>query len=168
MKKLTFILFAALAWAACQNSESDNKAESPESAVSNSLQSANPGQTEAASMEKVLSDAQASLDETKNVSKQIDALPEKIKKEKATEIEEMRNMVEAITEKQTYFMQELNASKQAAAPKTESDGGSSFSGSQSSTGGPDPALLKDAAESNTRYQEELKKIQEQIKTLKDN
>ena len=119
-------------------------------------------------MEKVLSDAQASLDETKNVSKQIDALPEKIKKEKATEIEEMRNMVEAITEKQTYFMQELNASKQAAAPKTESDGGSSFSGSQSSTGGPDPALLKDAAESNTRYQEELKKIQEQIKTLKDN
>ena len=158
MKKILFSCLAVLAFAACQNSESS----APNASDATSKDASKPAQNaEMFQPEKVAGRIQASLDDIKNISGELDALPDKVKKAKATEIAEIRNMVEALTEKQTALIQELNAPAQ---PGAGGAGASSIVAGASSNA----AAVENAVESMSRYQKDVEQMKAQLQALKGN
>lgn len=155
MKKLLFLLLTVLAVAACQNSEAPTSG-APATDASKSAQNA-----EALKPEKVTGRIQASLNDINQISDELDALPDQVKKSNATQIEEIRNMVEALTEKQTALVQEINAPAQPAAGGAEAS--SIVAGSSSSA-----AAVENAVESMGRYQKDVEQMKAQLQALKGN
>jgi len=160
MKKLLFSLFAALAFAACQNNEAPvangiSNTGAPQDATQTAPAKALPEPA------KVAGDVKATLDEIKKISDQLDALPDNVKRTKAEQVNEIRNMVESLTEKQTKLMQELNAPDQPAQP----GGGSEATSIASAAGGSKGAAVEEAVQSVARYRKDIEDMKEQLKAL---
>lgn len=163
MKKLLFSILLASALAACQNTDSSAVNVPADGAAPNqgAAQPAAVQQVEVPKPEKVAGQMKALMTDIKSVSDQIDALPENVKKSKATEINDMRSLIESLTEKQTMMMQELNAQPAAG---SGSDAAASSS-SSSIPGSSNAAALQDAAQSVIRYQQDIDQVKEKLKAL---
>ncbi len=160
MKKLLFSLFAALAFTACQNNESPSANGISNTATPQDAAAPQPAARALPEPAKVAVDVQASLDEIKKISAQIDALPDNVKRTKSEQVNELRNMVESLTEKQTKLIQELNAPAQPAQP-----GGSDATSIASAAGGSKGAAVEEAVQSIARYQKDIENMKEQLKAL---
>ena len=157
MKKLLFSLLAAFAFTACQN----------ESSTANGI--TNPAAQDAAATKpaqgaalpepgKVAGTIQASLNDLKEISDEIDALPDQVKKAKAAQIDELKSMAEVLTKKEAALIQELNAPEQPA-------GGSEASSIATAAGGSKAAAVERASETLSLYQKDVEQMKEQLKAL---
>ena len=156
MNKLVFSLLLGLLFTACQNtpkSASDAPITAPTTAVApevvtpEAVQDASTTLTEAVKMMEAL-------------RKQVDALPAKVKKEKADEIAGMYSTLEGMIEKQTGMINEIKASGTPTTASTSQENGVSAL--------PSPAQMKEYTESAERYAQEAQAIKEALQKMGKN
>lgn len=156
MKKI-FILSALLACLiACKN---DSKKEGADinSAATASEQPAGPAPVDLAEAGTVLKEAKNTIEETKSLRKEIDALSDAVKKSNTDQVANLQSTLEGMEEKETYFIQELDAALNSnAAPAGGGAGG---------LVNDKTPVIQEATQSLKGYAEELKQIKEQVKGL---
>jgi len=92
-----------------------------------------------------------------DIRKQVDALPAKVKKEKAAEIEGMYATLEGMIEKQTGMLNEIKVSSTPAKANDSQENGA--------TPIPSPAQMQEYTESAARYVQEAQAIQEALRKI---
>ena len=159
MKKLLFPLFAVLLFVACQ-SDSGAKADSSAADNASTQPAAGVAQDVATQVKETVAKAESSQETIKKIGSEIDALSDDVKKKNEVQINEMRNMVEALTEKQAMIIGILNG-------KSPRGDGSAPTGTDEGAGpvSLDPSMVKDLTNNIELYQKEIEKLQMQIKEL---
>ncbi|MBK8193313.1 MAG: hypothetical protein IPK76_08910 [Lewinellaceae bacterium] len=161
MKKLLFPLFAVLIFAACQ-SDSGAKTDTSAAADNASTQPAT-GVTQdvAVQAKETVAKAESSQETIKKIATEIDALSDNVKKKNEVQINEMRNMVEALTEKQAMIIGILNGKSPGR------DGSAPTGTDEGAAPALDPSMVKDLTNNIELYQKEIEKLQMQIKELSE-
>jgi hypothetical protein len=156
MKKIFILPALLVVFIACKNDSKKDGAETNPAAAPVE-QPAAPAPISPEEAGNVLKEAQNTIEETKSLQKEIDALSDAVKKSKADQIANLRSTLEGMAEKEAYFAQELDAAlKSAAQPGAGGAGG--LVGDKS-------AAIQDAAQSLKGYAEDLKQLKEQVKDL---
>jgi hypothetical protein len=160
MNKLVFALLVGLVFTACQNTP---KVESESTTPASTAAPTAPEAPTAPTME-VIQQASVTvstgLKRMEDLRKQIDALPDKVKKEKATEIEGMYATLEGMIAKQTKMMKDIQVANTTPNGKE---------GQFKETDSPETlttALLQDYTESVARYSKEAQAIEEALGKMK--
>lgn len=155
MNKLFFALILGLFLVACQ--------DTPKNANETGSTAPIPTQQEApavASPEE-MQNATVSISEgiklMEDIRKQASALPEKVKKEKADEIEGITSSLDGLIEKQSIMLSQIQATLNPAATASTQE--------SAAPEGLTPALIKDYTESVVRYRQEAKEYQEALNKL---
>lgn len=156
MKKTLLLLVLAVALFYCKN---DSKKDTPETGgTTGALEQ--PATTTAVDLTEagnVLKEAKIGVDEIKSLRKQIDALPDAVKKSNADNIDNLRATLEGMEEKETYYIGELDkALNTPGAP-----------GAGPSDSGNPGAAVQEAAQSLKGYANDLKQLREQVKELSE-
>ncbi len=159
MNKLVFSLLLGLLFSACQNT--------PKSAADTPLVPADPitkGAAAAApevvspeAVQEARTNLMTGVKMMEDIRKQVDALPAKVKREKAAEIEGMYGTLEGMIEKQTGMLNELKVSSTPATANDSQDNGD--------TAIPSPAQMQEYTESVARYAQEAQAIQEALRKM---
>jgi ribosomal protein L17 len=159
MNRILILLALVILIMSCKNdskTEGASQITSPNAAA----QTATPTALNLQEASVVLENAKTTLENTKNLRKQVDALSDAVKKEKPDEIENVRSTLEGMEEKEAMFIEQLSGALAlplpAGAPTTDEMPGVSLE---------NVAIIKEATGSLTRYAEELKAIQEQVNSL---
>jgi len=156
MNKIVFSLLLGLFLSACQNT--------PKSAADTPLVPADPVTKGAAAaapeaispeaVQQVRTNLMTGVKMMEDLRKQLDALPAKVKKEKAAEIDGMYATLEGMIEKQTGMLNDLTPS---TSPKENTqDSGDVI---------PSPEQFKEYTESAARYAQEAQAIQEAVRKM---
>lgn len=154
MNKLVFAHLLGLLLSACQNTPknaSENTATAPAAA-------AEPAPPSPEGMQEATAKLTTGVKMMEDLRKQVDALPDKVKKEKAAEIAGYYSSLEGMIEKQTGMLNEIKAASPApsgAATTQESVVPSSLNAAQ----------LQDYNESAARYAQEAQAMQEALGKL---
>ena len=140
MNKLVFALLIGLLFSACQNTP---KVASETSSTKPGAPAA-PAPATAEEIQETIINLTTGITMMEGLRKQVDALPAKEKKEKATEVAGIYNDLEGMIEKQMKMLNDLKAANDPA----------SQSASTQESGAPEgvnAALLLDYSESAARY-----------------
>ncbi|MFN0213582.1 MAG: hypothetical protein ACKVT2_04950 [Saprospiraceae bacterium] len=159
MNKLVFSLLIGLLFTACQNTPK-TASEAPTTADPSALVPEAPEVVTPESVQGATTTLTEGVKMMEELRKQVDALPAKVKKEKADEIAGMYGTLEGMIEKQTGMIEEIKASSTpTAASATQENGVSAL---------PSPAQMKEYTESAARYAQEAQAIKEALQKLGKN
>lgn len=159
MKNSLLLLTLAIALFACKN---DSKKDAADTAVTPPAATApaTSAPVDLAEAGTVLKEAKVNIEEIKSLRKQIDALPDNIKKTNADNIENLRSTLEGMEEKEAYFIKELDEALSAGTTEAGkpgiTDGGAA----------PDKSpVIQEATQSLKGYSDDLNALREQVKGL---
>lgn len=154
MNKIVFALLVGMFFSACQNT--------PKNASENTTVAPNtpalPAPATAEDMQEAVINITTGVTMMENLRKQVDALPAKVKKEKATEIDGLYNDLEGMIAKQSKMLNDLKSTMDPA-----SQGGSTQEGGAPE--GINAAMLQDYSESAARYAKAAQEMQVAIAKL---
>ena len=156
MNKFIFPLFLGLLFAACQNTPK-NAAESTVPALPPAPAAPVPASPE--DLQQASANLTTGVKMMEELRKQADALPAKLKKEKAAEIAVIYSNIEGMIEKQTGMLNEIKA---AAAPASESAGAAQETGVSVAL---NADQVKDYNDSAASYAKEAQAMQETLNKL---
>jgi len=153
MNKLIFTLLACLLFIACQNTpKSIQVVEEAPSAAPTA-----PASASAEAVQQASESLSLGIKTMEDLRKKVDALPAKIKKEKATEIEVFYANFEGMIAKQTGMLNELKAATNPAATEGAQE--------TSDKVAPNTAQLQEINEAVARYAKEAQAMQEAISKM---
>jgi len=156
MNKLVFSLLLGLFFSACQNTPK-SAADAPlipADPITKGTAAAAPEAISPEAVQQVRTNLMTGVKMMEDLRKQVDALPAKVKKEKAAEIDGMYATLEGMIEKQTGMLNDLTPS---TSPKENTqDSGDVI---------PSPEQFKEYTESAARYAQEAQAIQEAVRKM---
>lgn len=154
MNKLIFSLFLGLLFTACQNTPPNAAESAPAPAPAPEA----PALASPESIQQASEGLNSGIKLMESLRQRVDALPAKVKKDKAAEIEGFYSNFEGMIEKQTGMLNELKA---ATAPQAES----ATQESAVPAAILNAAQIQDFNESAARYAKEAQAMQEAISKL---
>jgi hypothetical protein len=153
MNKILFSLLLCSLFVACQ----DTPKNTPDTAAP--IQEAKPTPPNPALDMKTVSDELAGgIKMAEAARKQVDALPDKVKKANAAEIEGFQSTLEGVIEKQTMMLNEVKSAGSPAATGASSD--------QAGATALTPAQVQDYHESAFNYAKEVQNILDAVAKMK--
>ncbi len=156
MNKLVFSLLLGLVVIACQNT--------PQNAGGSTApiptQPAAPAAASPEEMQSASTALSGGIKLMEDIRSQASALPEKVKKEKAAEIEGITSSLDGLIEKQSIMLDQIKA--------TQNPGATASSQESAAPSGVSAADAKDFIESVARYNLEAKNLQDALDKLKGN
>ncbi len=164
MKKFFILISLAILISACQNTPKDRadaQLSSPESDIA-----AQPApELNLAGAGKASNDIQTLLGDIINLRKQVDALPETVKKNKATEVEYLRSMLNDMEERENMFLEQLNTAISAAKSSTSASLDSTASNGLTPEG---MNIVREVATNQPVVLKDFENLKEQFNALSKN
>jgi|GEM_PF-1290965 len=159
MNKLVFPLLLGLLFSACQNTPKSvaDTPLVPADPITKGTAAAAPAAVTPEAVEEARTNLMTGVKMMEDIRKQVDALPAKVKKEKAAEIEGMYATLEGMIEKQTGMLNEIKVSSTPAKANDSQENGA--------TPIPSPAQMQEYTESAARYVQEAQAIQEALRKI---
>lgn len=164
MKKAFILLTLAISVIACKN-DSKKETTDPAAAPGAATQAATPAPVDLAEAGTVLKEAKVTIEEIKSLRKQIDALPDNVKKANADNIESLRSTLEGMEEKEAFFIKELDEALTATNAPAATDGAGGAGSLAGDVVAGKSAAIQEAAQSLKGYAGELNAIKEQVEGL---